>query len=239
MAAACVICGSSRLVKSHLLPAAFGRDVKAYGPNMWIGSAQRPGRRLSQSGVFDRFLCDVHERALHQADDYAVDFVRGFALTPKEIETKRFRRDATDNETLVRFACSVLWRFHHASVVEAKHVDLGEWESNMRDVSLGGSVAQAPDVLMFASHQSVMPAAALVLTPARGTHWGEKTLQFILNGLVFTTKLGHGAWPQVIAQAVLNQTPNWIESSVHVWGEKEWRDMKLAADRLRQPRRVE
>ncbi len=118
-------------------------------------------------------------------------------------------------------------------------MDLGEWEPNMRDVSLGGNVAQAPDVLLFASHQTVMPPDALILTPARGTHWGENTLQFVVNGLTFTTKLGHKNWPQAIQQSVLNQTPNWIESCVHVWGEKEWRDMKRAANRLQRPHRPE
>lgn len=230
----CVVCGATPLVRSHLLPAAFGRDVKAFGADIWIGSALCPGKRLSQSGLFDRFLCDAHEHQLHAADDYAIDFIRGFSLTPEEIAAGRFRRDGTDNDALLRFACSVLWRFHHSTLREAEHIDVGEWEPNLRRVSLGGSIAEAPDVLVFASHQAIMPQSALILTPARGTRMGEPTLQFIVNGLVFTTKLGHGRWPIEHFQGVLNQTPDWIDSIIHTWGEQELRDLKVAADRLRE-----
>jgi hypothetical protein len=232
----CVVCGATPLVKSHLLPAAFGRDVKASGPDIWVGAAEHPGKRLSQSGLFDRFLCDEHEGLLHAADDYAIKFIREFALTPAEIAAGRFRRDATDNELLLRFVCSVLWRFHHSKLREAEYVDVGEWEPNLRRVSLGGSVAEAPDVLVFASHQTIMANSALILTPARGTRMGEPTLQFIVNGLVFTTKLGHGVWPIEHFHGVLNQTPTWIDSIVHTWGEQEVRDLKVVADRLRESR---
>lgn len=235
MAERCVLCGSTDLVNSHLMPAAFGRDIKAAGKAVWIGSATRSGKRISQSGAFDRFLCPDHEAAMHDAEEYAIAFIREFDLSPSEIEERRFRRDGTDNEALVRFVCSVLWRFHHSTKTEAEHIDVGEWEPNLRAVTFDGAPAsEAPDVLMLASHYAA-PKDVFLSTPARGTHFGLETLQFTVRGLTFTTKLAHEPWPPVVQRAVLNATPDWIESGVRVWGEREWRDMKTSVNRLLSP----
>jgi hypothetical protein len=229
MAKTCVICGSPELVRSHLLPAAFGRDVKGGGQNFWIGRAGRIGKTISQSGIFERFLCQTHENAIHEYEEYAIEFVRGFKLTDGEVHAQVFHRDNTDNEALIRFVCSVLWRFHHSERKETEDVDLGEWEPNLRDVTFGGSVNQAPDVSIFAIHQTIMPKDAFLLAPTPGAKWNLRTLQFSANGLVFTTKLAHEDWPQPIQRTVLNQTPDWITGVVRPFGEREWQDMRAAA----------
>jgi hypothetical protein len=166
-----------------------------------------------------------------------IEFVREFKLTDEEVSARAFRRDATDNEALIRFVCSVLWRFSHSDREETAGVNLGEWEPNLRDVTFGGSVNQAPDVFMCAIHQTVMPMDAFMLTPAPGMQWGRRALQFSANGLIFVTKLDHEDWPLVIQGAVLNQTPNWIASGVFYWGEKEWQGMRAAADQMKAPRK--
>jgi len=231
----CVICGSTETVRSHLLPAAFGRDLRGNGANFWIGSAERPGKTISQSGVFDEFLCNTHEAQIHDYENYAIEFIRDFSLSQAEIDARAFRRDGTDNESLIRFVCSVLWRFHHSARPEAQDVDLGEWEPNIRNVTFGGSVYQAPDVFMSAIHQAVLPKDAFMLSPAGGMQWGRRVIQFSLNGLAFNTKLDHGEWPSAIQGAVLNQTPNWLASGVHHWGKREWEGFKAAAVQMQTP----
>jgi hypothetical protein len=79
--------------------------------------------------------------------------------------------------------------------------------------TFGGSVYQAPDVFMFAIHQTLIPKDAFMLTPKLGTNWGRRVLQFSANGVVFVTKLAHEDWPPGIQRAVLNQTPDWISST--------------------------
>jgi hypothetical protein len=234
MAKKCIICGSSELVDSHLLPAAFGRDVKGDGKEFWIGSSREPGRTNSQSGIFDQLLCDKHEQATQKADDYAVKFVRAFELADAERCDRVFHRNKTDNETLIRFVCGVLWRFHHSKRSQAELVDVGEWEPNLRDVTFGGSVYQAPDVYMGAMHQSLIPAMpkdAFALAPEPVLQWGQHSIQFSVNGLVFVTKLGHEEWPQHIQSAVLNQTPDWITSHVWIWDRRHLRGLSRAVQR--------
>jgi hypothetical protein len=53
--------------------------------------------------------------------------------------------------------------------------------------TFGGSVYQAPDVFMFAIHQTLIPKDAFMLTPKLGTNWGRRVLQFSANGVVFVT----------------------------------------------------
>lgn len=219
------------------MPAAFGRDLRGRGKNFWIGTAERPGKTVTQSGISDRFLCQVHEDAFHGYEDYAIDFIRGFRLTEAEISARAFRRNGTDNKALIRFVCSVLWRFHHSEREEADGVDLGEWEPNVRDVTFGGSIDHAPDIFMCAIHQIVLPMDAFMLTPAAGMQWGRRALQFSCNGLIFNTKLDQEDWPSAIQGAILNQTPDWMASGVFEWGEKEWQGMLTAANQMKAQRK--
>jgi hypothetical protein len=238
MAPKCIICESSDLVASHLLPAALGRDVKGDGKEFWVGSSRIPGRTTSQSGIFDQLLCDKHEQATQKADAYAVKFVRAFELTDAEARDKVFHREATDNETLVRFVCSVLWRFHQSKRREAELVDVGDWEPNLRNVTFGGSVYQAPDVYMGAMHRSLvaaMPKDAFALTPEPLAQWGRRSIQFLVNGLMFVTKLDHEEWPLSIQSAVLNQTPDWISSHIWVWDERHFQGFCAAIKQLKLP----
>lgn len=216
-------------MQSHLLPAAFGRDVRGRGANFWIVNAKRIGKTISQSGVFDKFLCSTHEEQIHGYENYAIEFLRNFSLSQAEIETKAFHRDGTDNEALIRFVCSVLWRFHHSDRPEAQDINLAEWEPNIRDVTFGGSVYQAPDVFMSAIHQSMCPRDAFMLAPTSGMVWERRAIQFSFHGLMFNTKMDHDAWPAIIQSAVLNQTPSWIEGRVQHWGKREWEGFNGAA----------
>jgi hypothetical protein len=217
------------------MPAALGRDLRGNGSNFWIGTTERPGRTVSQSGVFDQFLCETHKRAIHDYEEYAIQFIRAFELSEAEVKVRTFRRDGTDNESLIRFVCSVLWRYHHSTREETEDVDLGEWEPNLRDVTFGGSIYQAPDVLMRAIHQTLLPKDAFMMTPAPVEQWGRRSLQFTVPGLIFNIKLDHEDWvPAAVQSFVLNQTPSWLIGAVVFWGENEWRTMKQAGARMQE-----
>jgi hypothetical protein len=238
MADKCVICGCPKLVKSHLMPAALGQDVKGADKAFWIGLDENPGKTLSQSGLFDYFLCYDHEHATKDADDYAIKFIRGFKLTADEIRERVFRRDATDNEMLIRFICSTLWRFHQSIRPETALVDVGEWGPNLRDVTFGGSTNQAPDVYMCAFHQAFVPALpndAYALSPRPVEQFGRHSIQFSVNGLLFVTKLAHEDWSPDIQPFVLNQTPDWIASHVWPWREQHFQGLKDAIKRMMLP----
>lgn len=224
------------MANSHLMPEDFGRDIRGSGKDFWIGTGDRPGRLFSQSGVFDRFLCRSHEAMTQASDDYAIKFIRGFNLSESEVTSRRFRRDGTDNEALIRFVCTVLWRFHQSDRPEASGVDLGEWEPNMRSITFGGSIHQAPDVVMRAIHFDVATRRdAFLLAPASGLRWGRQSVQFSLQGLTFNIRLDHDEWPQDVQLRTLNMTPNWIDGVVCDWGREQWQGLKKTIDRMQEP----
>ena len=151
------------------------------------------------------------------------------------MEGRLFRRESTDNEAIIRFVCSVLWRYHHSTRQETEDVDLGEWEPNFRDVTFGGSINQAPDVLMRAIYQTRLPKDAFMLTPAPIEQWGRRALQFTVPGLIFSIKLDHDDWPPTVQHFALNQTPSWLIGAVVLWGEREWQMMKKAEAKMQEP----
>jgi hypothetical protein len=93
------------------MPAAFARDIIGDGKDLYVGSKHHDGKTISQSGVFDYFLCEEHELMIHDYEDVAIKFCRAFEVTPSEIAQRAFIRSETDNESLIRFVCSVLWRY--------------------------------------------------------------------------------------------------------------------------------
>jgi len=218
------------------MPAALGKALKGKGKNFWIGTTEKPGRFVTQSGLTDRFLCHRHEQAIHDYEKYAIEFIRDFGLSSNEIASGRFRRDGTDNEALLRFVCSVLWRYHHSTRSETDDVDLGEWEPKFRNVTFGGSVNQAPDVVMRAIHQTRVPKDAFMNSPGSVEMWGRRGLQFGVPGLLFGVKLDHEDWPAPVQRLILNQAPSSINSAVALMTEEAWKAIELAGGKMQEPR---
>ena len=52
----CVVCGSPDVVNSHLMPAAFGRDMKGKGKNFWIGTTEKPGKIAGLQDTHDELV---------------------------------------------------------------------------------------------------------------------------------------------------------------------------------------
>ena len=82
----CVVCGCTKVVDSHLLPRAIFLDLKSNSKHTWVGSFEKPGKQIIQGGIFDRFLCDDHERKLHADENYGIKFIRKFPLSGEELQ---------------------------------------------------------------------------------------------------------------------------------------------------------
>ena len=145
----CIICGAHPTVASHLFPQAIGRAIREDAPNFLIGSKDRDGKLITQNGVFDCFLCYDHEHWINSYEDYAIKFLNGFSFSSDELAAKRFHRPGVDTDALVKFACSILWRFHASSRPEAKGFSVGAWESKLREVTFKDDLSVAPQVVMF------------------------------------------------------------------------------------------
>ena len=68
----CVICGDPADVCSHLMPAAIAKDIRGDEKHVLIGSQHHDGRNYSQSGTWERMLCEKHEAMIHDYEAYAI-----------------------------------------------------------------------------------------------------------------------------------------------------------------------
>jgi hypothetical protein len=228
----CVICGEPDTVRSHLLPAAVGREIKGEQKNFWIGSIQRDGKALSQSGVFDNFLCSDHEAFINTYENEAIEFLRSFALTDDEKRAGWYRREA-NTEVLTRFVCSVLWRYHQSTRKEAGNVNLGGWEPVLRDITFGGDIATAPDTLCFGMYHEVIPNNRFAFSPARGRYDGRVIWSTVVNGVAFMTKLDKQPFPSAHVRDGRINGKEALEGRAQEMAADDIQRVKIILDRMR------
>jgi hypothetical protein len=117
--ATCKLCGNDRpLVRSHIIPDSFSRDLKgdADGPPLMISGD--PGRypKRRPGGLYDENLvCDPCERLFGPWDDYGAEFLLrrlardGQPVIARNGETLAYQYTDVDYERLKLFAVSLLW----------------------------------------------------------------------------------------------------------------------------------
>lgn len=114
----CRLCGTNaKLVKSHIIPEAFFRELRSEGeiPLLVTG---REGHfpKKAPIGVYDsELLCSACEALFSSGDSYGIDvllsqFDRYFNPLHLAERTLAFQGDDVDNIRLLRFLISVLWR---------------------------------------------------------------------------------------------------------------------------------
>jgi len=189
-----VLCGVPA-VRSHLLPAAIARDIRGAEKEVLIGSKDYDGRNQSQSGTWERMLCSDHEAMLHDYEDYSIKFLRGFKLTPAERSTGYFVRKGVETTALIRFACSVLWRYHTSIQIEASKVELPEWEADLRAVTFDGDMTRAPDVIIGAHDQHLYSSNRYAYPPSRSEFDSRFVWQTVIHGVIFLVKLDRRPYP--------------------------------------------
>ncbi len=228
----CQICDQAPTVDSHLMPQAIGRDIRGDGKSFLIGSLAANGKLVTQNGVFDRFLCEAHEKALHAYENYAISFIRSFELTLDEKRQQSFFRQNTNNEAIVRFVSSILWRYHTSTRPETASVRLGGWEPILRDVTFGGDLAKAPDILVLGYHSEALPSNRFAIPPSTNKFEDRRVWTFVTNGLAFMAKLDQRSWSASSSSAVINGR-DYIAGAVKEMSRDDLMDMKLIVDRMK------
>lgn len=204
MSKSCVICGEGPTVKSHLLPRAVAHDIRADQKSLWLGSIHHDGYEMSQSGVYDWLLCDEHESAIGGYETYAINFCRDFTLTAGEVAAREFRRDETDNDKLIRFACSVLWRHHACDLPVAKGVNVGGWEPTLRAITFDNAPVLEPSVVLARYAPNGLPDDKWAIPPAQSKFDDRRVWSFVIYGMIFMVKLDKRPFSPSTQKALLN-----------------------------------
>lgn len=213
----CKVCGSTKTVRSHLLPRAFIKAVKGTHQIALQGSVKETGTILTQSGEFDSdLLCDAHEKALQCSDNYAVKWVRGFAKNATlrtDLDSVVYVVPNPRPDLLLHFVCSVVWR-HAASqrFGPANGVDLGPWEPKLRGMIFHG-VRYNPAFRiakrdLTIGDQIVDPP--IIFSPHKNDDRGRNGWDFEVGGFIWSLKLDDrrkGEIPEIIKANRQNPVP--------------------------------
>jgi hypothetical protein len=137
----CRLCLQDRkLVKSHVIPEAFWRVMRdeVEGAPWLVSGADGVHAQRSHIGVYDQgILCDECEPKFGDLDDYGIrvllkDFDREFkpifldTMFPPRIAG--YESTTVDQDRLLRFLVSVLWRASVSTQPFYQHVSLGDLE---------------------------------------------------------------------------------------------------------------
>jgi hypothetical protein len=190
---ACLVCGNPKTVKSHLTPRAFTLDIRGDDSRAYAGSLAFEGTRFTQAGTFDRsILCSVHEQMLGPCDDYAVDWVRrvgrdaGTALNGAMMQLPNPRPDL-----LLKFVCSHIWRHAVSDQNSAFDMDLGPWETRLRELIFGSGSRYNPTFHIFRQRwmSEGTECKELIVPPYRLPGQGKRRWEFDLGGLLWFLRL--------------------------------------------------
>lgn len=152
----CCFCGKeANLVKSHVIPEAFFRELRRGGEIPLLVSGQEghlPKR--APIGVYDpRLLCAPCEAKFSSGDSYGVavllsQFARYFRPLHLAEKTLAFQGDDVDTARLLRFLVSVLWRASASTLPFYATVDLGSHEESAKNSMFEGVVPLTFDAVL-------------------------------------------------------------------------------------------
>ena len=226
----CRVCGEPKTVSSHLMPRAFAMDARRGEKHLMVGTTDSAGYRITQGGHFDNdILCEKHERALEQLDDYGVDFVRSFPTRheKREMEGRSFWvLRGIESDRLVRFAASVIWRWSVSSQPATSGIWLGAQTITFRRAVFEGANVGGEPALGFYSMRSRELApetvSGMVLPPTAMRPFGIRHFGFGVGGLIFVVKADVRAVPPEEALLKVNGRTDYVGESRFVEDGPEW-----------------
>jgi hypothetical protein len=204
-------CTSTDLIKAHIVPRVFAKDVRGSQAHNWLISVDKV--RHTQLGVVDPdILCASCDGKLGDLDNYALKVSR---------RSHTIRRDGlfemlnVDGDRFAKFVLSVLWRASITSRREVAKVALGSYEDRARDVIFGAKPLSAlPEYELFVERyrrKGRFNPGGNYTMPARMTT-GLTGWYFGLNGFRILAKLA--PWPALYGGQVVNGNDRLIGSVV-------------------------
>jgi hypothetical protein len=129
-------CNSTELIRAHIVPRGFARDIKGDHPHNFKISMKKV--EATQHGIYDpQILCQRCDGELGKLDDYALDACRRFPREHKVTADEFFILEDVDGDAFAKFVLSVLWRASITNRIEFRTVSLGPYETQACEVMFG------------------------------------------------------------------------------------------------------
>lgn len=209
----CLLCGNEKiLIKAHIIPRKLYNPLKdgKDAPIIYPTTLTKRWKQ-SQSGIYDdKILCrECDGNLLGPWDNYA----QALLLEPFEAKNyilqtgKRYfyKKEKIDYVKLKLFFMAVLWR---ASITNENfffEVNVGSWESVLKDMILKADPGTANDFsVILAKYEGAL--ANIMPNPERVRTEGINCYRFRAAGYVFLIKVDSRPFPQKLKLGIL--TPN-------------------------------
>ena len=239
--ATCSICGESRkLIKAHIVPEAFYRELRADGGTPMLISDQ-PGKFPARApiGTYDKtILCGSCEGLFQTVDAYAVDVLLkrfDYHFRPVQLldELIGYESDTVDAETILKFLVAVLWRASVSSHQAYAHVHLAKHQEVALAV-VTDPENQVPEIFdavlsKWRDTDATVPTTA-ILNPIPEGLMGINTIRLSLGKFVARVKVDLRAYPDAIAASGIRAAPPLIIAAREMVSSPDFRSMRRIAE---------
>ncbi len=192
----CKLCGKEeKLVKSHIIPKSFFMDLKGKGPKNHFKihsnvKGERPKR--SQTGTYDKLVCEDCEKIFSPWDDYAKKFLLQELSENTFIKEggKLFGYQLKDfsYHNLKLFFISVLWRASVSTRKEFSDVNVGPFKSQLEEM-INNSDSGDPNAFSVILSKFDEPLGKIILYPHKRKFAGINYILFYIAGFTACVKV--------------------------------------------------
>jgi hypothetical protein len=209
--ALCKLCLQDRqLIRSHILPDSFNRDLRgdaATPPLMISNNPEKHPKRLPGGHYDEELVCLECEERFGLADDYAAKFFLGRFRTDGQTlaveangDAMAFQYQDVDYNLLKMFAISLLWRASATSIQFFERVTTGPHEERLRQMILANDPGVADEFSTFVTRWVSRPEheamAQTQLSPYRARLDGINEVKFLFAGAVMHVKVDKRPYPE-------------------------------------------
>lgn len=217
-----------KLVKSHIIPASFFRDLMAGEDHLKLISAASDGLvKRSRLGVYDKnILCADCENKFQKPDSYAAEVLiarDGQVPITNGRQVAGYKLTGIDCDLLKRFFVGVLWRASVSSVEFFGRVNLGPLEDIARRVAWGEvPVEEEQFSYALARFEGPETLSKVMLDPHPERFDRVRYYRFYLAGYVLYIKASSCSTPQVFKRLIARDGEQVIISRGEIEGSKEF-----------------
>lgn len=213
----CKLCLQDRvLIRAHILPDAFNRDLRGGAerpPVMLANNPEEFPKRLPGGHYDENLLCEECELRFNKWDDYAAEFFLnrlrndGRPIVAPEGDIIAYQYDDVDYERLKLFAISLLWRAAETQIRFFNRVKIGPYREAARQLVLTADPG-APDTFSVLvcrwrakpSHEGIAQAQ---FSPYCARVGGVNDAKFFFAGAVLHTKVDKRPYPAPLQEMIL------------------------------------
>lgn len=210
----CLYCGQERtLVKAHIIPEAFFRDIRGEASTLYF-IMNEPGTHPKRApiGVYDKqILCGECEKSFQNVDDYAADLLireRDSAFERKSLTGGTiYVAEQFDYHRLKLFIVSVLWRASVSTQQYFSRVDLGRRLARAKEMIAAEDAGPAGEFAVVLSRWAVPEqfsiSPTLMADPFEMRYDGIRAVRLYLSAFVADVSVEQRSLPHALEAAIL------------------------------------